>query len=85
MSEIGSLIERAVHLPTRDRRRLLRALARSLERPRQVARGERRERGTGPYDALLEIAGTVRSDWQNVSTDKYEHLGEIYADDRVDA
>ena len=34
----------------------------------------------GRYARLLALAGTMHSDYTDVSTDKYKHLAEIYAD-----
>ena len=33
-----------------------------------------------PYAALVALAGSAHSDYTDVSTNKYKHLAEIYAD-----
>jgi hypothetical protein len=33
----------------------------------------------GPYTRSLALAGTIRTDFTDVSADKYKHLAEAYA------
>jgi len=38
------------------------------------------ERRKAAMKAWLAMAGTAHSDFRDVSTDKYKHLGDVYAD-----
>jgi hypothetical protein len=50
-------------------------------RGKPLAKSER----PGPYAMSLALAGTAHSNYTDVSTDKYRHLAEIYADRHEDA
>jgi hypothetical protein len=82
MEKLERIIEQARRLSPRDQRKLIAALNRSRAdgkiRPRQSRK--RVASAKGPYAALLELAGTAHSDYHDVSSDKYKHLAEIYAD-----
>ncbi len=79
MRSIDEILELARQLPPEDRRRLLDKLEDSLAEEEPVPSETSAE---GPYTALLEMAGTAHSDFTDVSTDKYKHLAEAYADQR---
>lgn len=68
MTKIEALIEEARRLPTDDRRRLLAEVERSLQRDDAPAARP------GSYAPLLSLAGTARSSFDDVSSDKYRHL-----------
>lgn len=76
MQTVEEIIEQARRLSRQDRQRLIEKLEDLL--------GE--EQGTapvlpeGPYARSLALAGTVHTDYTDVSTDKYKHLAEAYAD-----
>lgn len=74
MTKVEQLLEKAKRLSLEERRELTRRLLRSLK--------ERRSQGkasSGPYAALLELAGTAQSNFRDVSRNKKKHLGAIYA------
>lgn len=72
MRSIDEILELARQLPPEDRRRLLDKLEDSLVEEEPVPSEMSAE---GPYAALLEMAGTAHSDFTDVSTDKYKHVG----------
>ena len=78
---IDELVKEAAKLSTQDRKRLLEELERSLNEETSVPGAPA---SAGPYARTLALAGTFHSDHTDVSTNKYEHLGEIYADDHED-
>ena len=69
MGTFDEISEMARRLPTAERRRLIEELD-SLEQP------ESNENGEGAYSALLALAGTIHADHTDLSTNKYEHLGD---------
>ena len=75
MRSVHDLAEQAKQLSARERRQLIEELKESLEQevPDLAA-------GGAPYELTVKLAGTGRSDHTDVSTDKYKHLAEIYAD-----
>jgi hypothetical protein len=76
MRSVRDLAEQAKQLSAQERRQLIEELKDSLEEPASepAARG-------ATYALTVALAGTGRSDFTDVSTDKYKHLAEIYADD----
>ena len=74
MTKVEKLIQEANELPEADRLRLLEAVERSLVN----ADAEQASR-PGSYTSLLSIAGSVPSEFNDVSTDKYRHLADAYA------
>jgi len=85
MEKLERMIEQARRLPAKDRRRLIAALNKSVGNGRKTMtptrRPKKRRRGEGPYARSLALAGTARSDFSDVSSDKYKHLADIYADE----
>ncbi len=73
MTKLERLIEEARQLPAADRLRLIEAVERSVDAEATSPLASRE------YDALVALAGTAVSEFQDVSTDKYRHLGEAYA------
>jgi hypothetical protein len=75
MKTIEEIIEQARHLSPQDRQRLVEQLEELSEE----------EQSTGsvlpevPYAQSLAL-GTAHTDFTDVSTDKYKHLAEAYAD-----
>jgi len=84
MEKLERIIEQVRRLPVKDRRRLIVVLNRSLGNGKKTAEAARRAKkrplGEGPYALSLALAGTARSDYCDVSSDKYKHLADIYAD-----
>ena len=74
MTKVEKLIREANELPQPDRRRLLEAVERSLITTET-------EQASHPvsYTSLISIAGSVPSDFSDVSTDKCRHLADAYA------
>lgn len=62
-------------LPAEERQRLLDELE-AIEEESPVPNGD------GPYSALLAIAGTIHSDFKDLSTNKYEHLAAALAEQK---
>jgi hypothetical protein len=74
MTKLERLIKEANELPEADRLRLLEEVERSLVNPdaEQASR-------PGSYTSLMSLAGSVPSDFSDVSTEKYRHLADAYA------
>jgi hypothetical protein len=70
MSKLEKLIEEARELPPEDRARLVEAVGSTLVSQAPAGRG---------YAALIAMAGTVTTDFEDVSIDKLKHLAEAYA------
>ena len=73
MTKLEKLIEEARQLALADRVRLLDEVERSLEGRRAEASGP------SPYASLISMAGSVPSDFSDVSIDKYRHLADACA------
>jgi hypothetical protein len=77
MRTVDEILEQAKRLAPRERRRLIDELEESL--PIEEA-----EEGEPAWLAAmgrwLALGGTGHSDYTGVSSDKYKHLAEIYAD-----
>ena len=76
MQTVEKIIEQARHLSPQDRQRLVEQLE-DLSGEEQTTVPVRPE---DPYAHSLELAGTAHADCTDVSTDKYKHLAEAYAD-----
>ena len=72
MTKVEQLLAQAKSLSPLEREELAQKL-------RHSARTRQRRGGEGPYDALLELAGTAESDARDVSRRKKKHLGAIYS------
>ena len=71
MRTLHDLIDEARKLAPADRQRLLETLEESLiedDGPKAATRD------AGPYANMLRLAGTLHSDFEDVSSEKYEHL-----------
>ena len=85
MDKVQRIIEEARRLPARDRQKLIAALTKSRSNGKRASKVTKR-RAAGAIDRLaaldgfLALAGTAHSDYTDVSSDKYKHLAEIYAD-----
>lgn len=79
MRTVEEIIEQARRLSAEDRRRLLDELEESLAEEESA---QAKASAKGLYTRSLALAGTMHSDFTDVSTDKYKHLGEVYADQR---
>ena len=85
MEKLERIIEQARQLPVNSRRKLIAELKKSLTNGKRTAkpatrRAKEKPRGAGPYATSLALAGTAHSDYTDVSSDKYKHLADIYAD-----
>ena len=69
MAIVERIINEARRLSPSDRVRLVEEVERSLEGEVQAVAS-----GSGSYAPLIAMAGTVPSDFSDVSTDKYRHL-----------
>ena len=67
MRTLDEILEMARKLPAEDRQRLLDELE-AIGEESPVPPSD------GPYSALLAIAGTIHSEYKDLSTGKYEHL-----------
>jgi hypothetical protein len=76
-SPATKLFDLARKLPPRERRRLVSALEGSLLPSAAARRPGRRGPGCA---SLLALAGTAHADASDVSSNKYAHLADIYAD-----
>ena len=74
MTKVERLIKEASELPEADRMRLLQAVERSL-----VSTDAEQASSPVSYTSLISIAGSVPSDFSDVSTEKYRHLADAYA------
>jgi hypothetical protein len=59
-----------------------RKLIRALEKDQQQPSADKRAAAQSAVERFVARAGTGHSSFTDVSTDKYEHLGEAYADKR---
>ncbi len=78
MRRVDEILEMAKALSMEQRKELLDELARSVTSPTtwEPTPEERRH----ALRRFLSMAGTAHSDFTDVSSDKYKHLAEIYAD-----
>jgi hypothetical protein len=76
MRSVRDLADQAKQLSVEERRQLIEELVRDLA-PAEPPSAEARQAG---LERWLALAGTGHSDYTDVSTDKYKHLAEIYAD-----
>jgi hypothetical protein len=75
MDIVEALIERARQLPRADRQRIVEAVEDSLGEETTITSGT----AESPYERSLALAGTMHTDFTDVSTDKYKHLAAVYA------
>ena len=76
MQTIEAILEAARHLSEGERRRLVAALQ---DDGREEPKEEQRRNALSSW---LSLAGTFHSDFTDVSTEKYKHLADVYADER---
>lgn len=76
MHTVEEIIQQARRLSLKEQKRLVEELEESLTEESE------RERSSpeGPYARSLAFAGSVHTDFPDVSADKYKHLAEAYAD-----
>ncbi len=83
MRTVEEILEDVQHLSPRDIKRL-------MDRLEDLAEGESDESAAAEaarlaaLDSFIELAGTAHTDYTDVSSDKYKHLAEIYADTHED-
>lgn len=76
MQTVEELLQAARRLSDGERRRLIEALQGGMrEEPFGTPRRE-------AVSSWVKLAGRFHSDFPDVSTDKYRHLGDAYADKR---
>ncbi len=75
MQAIDHIFEEARRLPVEQQRRLIEKLQEEVSGANEDPEQARR---MAALDKLLELAGTVHSDYTDVSSNKYKHLAEIY-------
>jgi hypothetical protein len=73
MQTADEILEKAKRLPPAERRRIAEELLDQLDHA-DVDEAKGKAPDKGPYARWLEAAGTVRSDFSDLSTDKYEHV-----------
>jgi hypothetical protein len=73
MRSLRDLIDVAKRLAPEDRLRLLETIEESLSEVDESGDGAPRK---SPYANMLRVAGTIHSDFADVSSDKYKHLSE---------
>ena len=76
MQTIAEIVEAARRLSDDERRRLVEVL-RGNERQEPIA-----EQRRDVLSSWLGLAGTFHSTFTDVSTEKYKHLADVYADER---
>lgn len=76
MQSVETIIEQALHLSVEDRLRLVEELEESLAEKSQ----SEDQSVQGPYARSLVLSRSVHTDFRDVSSDKYKHLAEAYAD-----
>jgi hypothetical protein len=70
MRTVDEILEQAKHLSPEERRRIAEELLDDLDR----VQANDTQADTGPYARWLDAAGSVRSDFTDLSTDKYQHV-----------
>jgi hypothetical protein len=71
MRTADEILQQAKRLPPDQRRRVAEELLEELD---ECSAGEVAKRDKGPYAHWLDAAGSVRSDFSDLSTDKYKHV-----------
>ncbi len=77
MCTIEDIIDQARQLPSPDQLRLLKELEELLDQENAV---EESLVSNKSYLRSLELAGTLHTEFTDVSADKYHHRAEAYAD-----
>ncbi|HEV8712693.1 MAG TPA: hypothetical protein VGX03_07695 [Candidatus Binatia bacterium] len=80
MLTVAELIDQIRLLPSYDQRQILKELQVLVEKESD----EEQETGEGPYAHSLALAGTIHANFTDISTDKYKHLVEAYANRHED-
>ena len=75
MPTVAELIDQVRLLSSQDQWQLLKELQVLVKKESN----EKQETGEGPYARSLALAGTIHASFTDVSTDKYKHLAEAYA------
>jgi hypothetical protein len=73
MRRTDEILQKAKRLRPAERRKIAMALLRQLERRSRPAK-RRKASGMGPYARWLAAAGSVRSEFRDLSTEKYRHV-----------
>lgn len=77
MYTVAEIIEQVRRLPRQDQQQVLQGLEQLLDQDRTA---EQPCVPGGPYPRSLALAGTIRTDFTDVSADKYKHLAAAYTD-----
>jgi len=85
MRKIDEILEQAKRLSLKERQRLIEELE-DLEDSSELQESSRAKKSPpqGPYARTLAAAGTVHSDFDDLSTDKYKHIAAAADDQRED-
>jgi len=76
---LQQILEQVRSLPRGQRRKLADALLAEIESC-DLQKSEKQRMAA--LDKFLEMGGSVHTDFTDVSSDKYRHLADIYADNR---
>ena len=79
MQTADEIIARVKQLPVDERRRVAEAL-RDMDSAEATAEHTRKREAKGPYSRSLELAGTMHSDFMDLSTDKNKHMAAVIAE-----
>jgi hypothetical protein len=84
MSALAKVLKLAQSLSIDDQKRLLLELKKRVNRTSDLYESKTKssdnDKEQRPYAGLLTLAGAFFSDVDNVSSNKYNHLAEIYGD-----
>jgi hypothetical protein len=85
MRKIDEILEQAKRLSVKERQRLIEELE-DLEDSSELQESSKAKKSPpqGPYARTLAAAGTVHSDFDDLSTDKYKHVAAAADDQRDD-
>lgn len=81
MRTADEILKQAKHLSPEERRRIAEELLDELDR----SDSSKAQPDEGPYAQWLKAAGTVHSDFADLSTDKYKHVAAASLDGHDDA
>ncbi len=73
MRRADEILEKAKRLSPDERRRIAEQLLDELDEA-HVDEPQGKAQAVGPYARWIEAAGSVRSDFSDLSTDKYKHV-----------
>jgi hypothetical protein len=94
MSRVQKVLVEARRLSRDQRKKLVAALERELRAERRAPRHQssrsasagkpaKQVKKRGPYQSFLDAAGTVHSDFTDISSDKYKHVAAAILGERT--